>query len=570
MCEYLQLRSMNCKHCYKCIRHCPVKAISFSSDHDQVKIIDDDCILCGECYVSCPQHVKSIRSDVSQAKALIAGGAGVYASIAPSFSANYRGATIESLRRALKKLGFRDARETAEGATLVKNRFDELVRLGQQNVIISSCCHSINVLIQKYFPELIDCLAPVESPMLTHSKMIKAEHPDSRTVFIGPCVSKKAEADSYGSEEGSIDCVLTFDELDEWLADEGIKIEPAAEEDAGGKARFFPLAGGILRSMDMDVPSYSYVTMDGVAKCVQTLKEIQAGNIEKCFIEMSACVGSCISGPGMNRENRSDVRDWVTVERYAASVQGRDFPNLDTSLVSLRKQFAPTPVRKIFPSGQSIEDALLSMGKKKPEDELNCGSCGYETCREKAAAVVVGKAEKTMCLPYLMKRAQSFSENIIENSPNGIIVLDEALVVHHLNGAALRIMNIRSADDVLGMDASCILDPVPILQAVDSGENVYEKRVNMVEYQRYVMQTIILNRENNIVIVFLRDVTDEEQSRARKIDICRQTVDITDKVIEKQLRSVQEIASLLGETAAETQIALSKLKETVQNEQFLY
>lgn len=571
LCEYLQLRSTSCKHCYKCIRHCPVKAISFSSDKEQVKIVDEDCILCGECFVNCPQHAKSIRDDVADARLLIRGEADVYASVAPSFAANYRGAGIASLRRALVRLGFKDAFETAEGATVVKGRYDELLRSGRPRVVVSSCCYSVNMLIQKYFPKILGCLAPVESPMQTHSKLIKARFPGAKTVFIGPCVSKKAEADAGRGAEGAVDCALTFGELDAWLAEEGLEIERGLpDDDEGGKARFFPLAGGILRSMDADEPGYSYVTVDGVKKCMDTLREIEAGSLDGYFIEMSACVGSCINGPAMKQEGRSGVRDWIAVERYASSAEGRDFPEPAPTDLRVEKSFRATPVRKVFPGRQAIEEVLLAQGKTKPEDELNCGSCGYDTCREKAVAVIVGKADSAMCLPYLMKRAQSFSDNIIENSPNGIIVLGESMVIHQLNRAALRIMNLRSADDVVGMDVSCILDPVPIMQVAATGNNVYEKRVYMVEYQRYVMQTVILDGENKIVIVIMRDITDEEQGRARKVEICRQTIDITDKVIEKQMRSVQEIASLLGETAAETQIALSKLKETIHNEQFLH
>ncbi|MBP9626698.1 MAG: 4Fe-4S dicluster domain-containing protein [Synergistaceae bacterium] len=572
MSKYLHLSKTNCKHCYKCIRHCPVKAISFSSDSAHVEILPEDCILCGECYTICPQNAKSIRNDIDVAKGLIAGKTPVYASIAPSFIANYGGSDITALRESLLKLGFDGVFETAVGATVVKKKFDSIVESKKQDIVISSCCHSINILIQKYFPQALPYLAKVVSPMQAHSAIIKQNHPDSKIVFIGPCISKKAEAECNTDAPDSIDCVLTFGELSDWFAEENINIntQNTQTEEIGGKARFFPTTGGILRSMAADSPDYSYVAIDGVKNCIETLKDIVAGDIDKCFIEMSACPGSCIGGPAMAKEKRSAVRDRLFVEKYALDAGGLDFHTQHISETDFCTVFKPNPVRKIFPGQKAIEEVLRSLGKRTPEDELNCGSCGYDTCKEKALAVLVGKADKTMCLPYLMEKAQSFSDNIISHTPNGVIVLNESLTIQKMNKAACRIMNVRDENDVLGMNAACVMDPDPLMHVLEERNNTYEKRVYMVEYQRYVMQTIIFDREYSIVIIIMRDITEEEIGRSRKVDICKQTIEITDKVIEKQMRSVQEIASLLGETTAETQIALTKLKETIYNEQFLH
>ncbi len=207
MTRYLKLKKSNCKNCYKCIRHCPVKSIKFANH--QANIVDDECILCGQCFVNCPQNAKEIRSDTEAARALIASGAPVYVSLAPSFVANYPGVGIRSMEKALQKLGFTAVEETAIGATLVKREYERLVREGEQEVIISSCCHSVNLMIQKYYPEALPYLAKVDSPMLAHCRLIKEQHPGAKTVFIGPCISKKAEAETY---DGIVDCVLTFEE----------------------------------------------------------------------------------------------------------------------------------------------------------------------------------------------------------------------------------------------------------------------------------------------------------------------------------------------------------------------
>ena len=218
------------------------------------------------------------------------------------------------------------------------------------------------------------------------------------------------------------------------------------------------------------------------------------------------------------------------------------------------------------PSEMEIMSVLRQMGKFKPSQELNCGSCGYNTCREKAIAVIQGKAEISMCLPFLKDKAENFSDNIVKNSPNGLIVLNEKLEVQQINDAARKIMNISSASDILGDQVIRILDPTAFMKVLTTGKDIRNERVYLAEYKRYVDQTIFLDRESNLVIGIMIDITDEENRRKRKEQLSQQTVEVADQVVDKQMRIVQEIAYLLGETAAETKIALSKLKESISNE----
>ena len=203
MADCLMLKKSNCKNCYKCIRFCPVKSIRFSGN--QAYIIGNECILCGHCFVVCPQDAKQIVDETEKVRVLLQSGAPVYVSLAPSFIANYEGVGIGSMRTALKKLGFCDAEETAVGATIVKNEYERMIDEQESDVIISSCCHSVNLLIQKYFPKELPYLANVLSPMQAHCMDIKKRVPEAKTVFIGPCVAKKDEAQYY---EGIVDAVL--------------------------------------------------------------------------------------------------------------------------------------------------------------------------------------------------------------------------------------------------------------------------------------------------------------------------------------------------------------------------
>lgn len=558
MTDCIQTKKSNCKNCHKCIRACPVKAIRFQDN--QAYILKSECIMCGKCYTACPQNAKVIRDDLQSVKELVKSGVPVYASIAPAFVADFKGVNITELEKALKKLGFAGAGETAIGATVVKDEYERILRGNDREVVISSCCHSVNTLIQKYYPNALQYLAKVLSPMQAHCTKIKEQHPEAKTVFIGPCIAKKDEADSY---PGIVDGVLTFIELKRWMDEEGIAPEPTYEKDDGGRARLFPTTGGILRTMVTKPENYSYMAIDGVENCMAALEDIINGKITKCFIEMSACPGSCVGGPAMNKHSFRPVEEFLAVDRYA---DNKDFDTEQMSSEQLKKNVDFINTKRQMPGEKAISEILKKMGKTKPEDELNCGSCGYNTCREKAVAVYFGKANITMCLPYLIQKAESFSDTIIKNTPNGIMVLSEDLTIQQINSSARRIMNIARVQDVIGEPVVRILDPLPYMQVLSSGVNVHDKRIYLAEYDKYVEETILYDKSYNILISIMRDVTAEEQEKEQKETMGKNTIEIADKVIEKQMRVVQEIASLLGETTAETKIALTKLKESLSDE----
>jgi len=555
--EPLRLKKSNCKNCYKCIRHCPVKSIRFSAN--QANIVGNECILCGQCFVVCPQNAKEITSDVEKVKVLLGMEVPVICSLAPSFIANYNGAGIDALRDAMLKLGFQNVEETAIGATEVKTEYERILEEEKPNILISSSCHSVNLLIQKHFQSALPYLAKVISPMQAHCKDIKRRIPNAKTVFIGPCVAKKDEAEHY---EGIVDAVLTFEQLSNWLEEEGIIIEDKKENLNKSKARLFPTTGGIINTMKKN-EDYTYLAIDGVENCKSALEEIENGNLTNCFIEMSSCVGSCIGGPVMEKYHKFPLKNFTEVTDYSGS---EDFEISMPTSDEMKKKIEYIGKKLPMPTEKEIQNILLQMGKTEPEKELNCGSCGYDSCREKAIAVYQGKADLTMCLPYLKEKAESFSDNIIGNTPNGIIVLNENLEVQQVNKAACEIININSASDVLGEQVVRIMDPKDFLDVKQNGKSIKDKRKYLAEYNKYIDETIIHDKDYRILICIMRDVTLEEKDKEKKEEISKQTIEIADKVVDKQMRIVQEIASLLGETAAETKIALTKLKESIKDE----
>ncbi len=560
MAQYLKLKKSNCKNCYKCIRCCPVKSIRFSGG--QANIVSQECILCGQCFVNCPQNAKEIESSVEATKVHIYSGVPVVASIAPAFIANYNGAGIKTIEKALKKLGFHHVEETAIGATIVKNAYEKKIIEDKQNILITSSCHSVNLLIQKYYPNLLPYLADVVSPMQAHALDIKKRYPDAKVVFIGPCVAKKDEAGYYSE---IVDEALTFEEVSQWLKEENIEIDPNEAKDDTNEslARFFPTTGGILKTITNKSPDYSYFAVDGTENCMKVLDEILEGKVDKCFIEMSACIGSCIGGPAMEKSRKNSITDNIFISNYAGE---KDFVVSALPLENMRKNFTPIKQSAFPPSKSDIANILRQIGKETELDELNCGSCGYNSCREKAKAVYYGKADLTMCLPFLNEKAETFSDLIVNNTPNAIIVLNDNLEVQKANQSAVKLLNLRFQSDILGEQIIKVLDPSDFITVRNTGVSIRDKKVYLAEYNKHIHQTIMFDKQYKMLVCIMRDVTEEEEERAKKEAISRKTVDTTDKVIEKQMRVVHEIASLLGETAAETKIALTKLKESIQDD----
>lgn len=549
----LNLKNSDCRYCHRCVRRCPVKSIRFSGR--QAHIITDECIYCGQCFVVCPQGAKEIVDDTERVRVMLMGEAPVIASVDPSFYACWDNCGINSIRKALKELGFTDAEEAARGATLVKREYEKQIKNKEQSVIISSSCHSINLLIEKHYPELRKYLSPVVTPMIAHAMEIKKRIPEAKVVYIGPCVAKKDEA--IGT---AVDAVLTFEEFDQMRLAANIEIEPEFGESEAGRTRGFPIAGGILKSMDLPDNGYTYLSVSGTKECIFAIKDLMNGNIENCFIEMSLCEGGCISGPIMEKYINSPVRHMNAVLK---NVGTEDFDIEQPEDGSLFMQHNVPAIRQKMPTEAEITEILHKLDKYKPEDELNCGTCGYNTCRDKAIAIYRGNADYSMCLPAHTERAERFSNKILNNIPSGVVVVNEDLEVQQLNKTAMKLLNIDSESDVLGDSVVRILDTAPFFTVLETSKSLKKQRSYFSDYDKYFEQTIVYDRSSHILIDIISDVTEEEADSTYKKKLGRETAEIADRVVENQMRIVQEIASLLGETTAETKIALTKLKESM-------
>ncbi|MBO8424396.1 MAG: 4Fe-4S binding protein [Firmicutes bacterium] len=558
--EYLDFKTARCKDCYKCLRECPVKAIKFESH--QAKIIEDRCILCGKCTTVCPQNAKKVHSEVESVEALLRGGKPVIASVAPSFVSSFGVSDFGVFTIALAKLGFRGAEETAVGANIVTEEYAKLLASGDYKNFITSACPAINRMIQLYYPKALKYLAPVASPMVAHARLLKKRYPEAEVVFIGPCIAKKREA----KESGIIAGVLTFEELSEMFAAKNIDLNAIAsvgnqKEGEANKARYYPISRGIIKSFESLPGGYEYVAVDGVNRSFDVLEGIE--DLEGMFIEINCCEYACINGPCSLKRSGGALKANEAVRKYVGE-SGSEPIRIDAEGVNLIEGHPRISVNSVVPGERDIRAILARTGKFKPEDELNCGACGYSTCREKAIAVARGNADIEMCIPYMRTRAESMSYEIIQNSPNGILILDYDLRISELNGLARKILGITETDPKGLYIYECI-NADAFVMALNGGKNVVKKHMFIEQTKRYADMNIVLLPEHKILFAVLKDVTDSVAYDKQLDEVKAKTLETTDEVIKKQMRVAQEIASLLGETTAETKVALLKLKKTLSD-----
>lgn len=569
--EIIDFKATKCKHCYKCVRYCEVKAIQVKDE--RAVIMPDKCILCGHCLKICPQSAKTLRSDLNMVKEWILAGERVVVSIAPSYMGLLKYKTIGQVRSALIRLGFEDVRETSEGAAVVTDAYAKLLKEHQMENIITTCCPSANDLIEIYYPQLVPYLAPVVSPMIAHGKMLKKElGRDVKVVFLGPCIAKKKES-MDPRHDTCIDAVLNFNDINQWLEEKEIVIEDC--EDMPFTAfdprvnRLYPVTNGIVNSVvatEAQSDGYRKFYVHGEANCIDLCKSMARGEIKGCFIEMNMCSGGCIKGPTVDDASISRFKVKLdmeeTIERKPVEKEALE-PVLNE--ISFGKTFLNRAPKDPMPTEEQIRDILRKTNKFKPEDELNCGACGYPTCREKAIAVFQHKAELTMCIPYMHEKAQSMANLVMETSPNIVLIVGPDMRILEYSDVGKKYFG-KTRAEALDMYLYEFIDPVDFQWVFDTHQNIHGKRVNYPEYNLSTLQNIVYIEKENAVLATFIDITREEEQAREDYEKKLETIDLAQKVIHKQMMVAQEIAGLLGETTAETKTTLTKLCRSLLEE----
>ncbi len=569
-----------CRDCYKCVRSCPVKAIQVNEG--SAVVLKDRCIFCGRCVWVCPSHAKKVRNDVSRVKQFMKDKSRVIASLAPSFVSEFPGLE-KQLLCALRKLGFSDVSETAIGATLVNAAVEEIARShGGKCPYISTACPAVVQLVHKYFPEDVEKLLPVPSPLQCQSAYLRQLYgQDIGIIFIGPCVAKKLEADQ---NPGYPDFALTFGELRQWLGEEGIILkdlevgeEPKFVPAKAGTSSFYPVEGGMIASLPWgrDPLQTQAVALSGTDPVLGALRHLHDGGPgSEAFLELLACEGGCINGPGTRKDGspadrKGEMQHFSSRRARAEDVftAPEDFTNLllkkgygimqSIGRVHEEEMVDVAPVYETH-SEEEIAKALRELGKNSKADELNCGGCGYNSCREMAIAYLNGMAEMEMCVTNMRKAAQSKMDVLLRTIPMGVVIVDDSLKIHDCNAGFLNLfgeLGFEPDEQALNMMKGLPLEQfVPFhdkfTEQFDAEGKTNQYRLHYKD--KFLRVTFFTVSSQQLVGALFEDVT---SPTVRRETVVKKAED----VIQKSLSTVQQIASLLGENAADTEIMLNSL-----------
>lgn len=560
----IHTKKTECQDCYKCIRECPVKAIKVEDGY--ASIINELCILCGHCVDVCPSGAKQVRDDVPAAKLLLAGRKRVIVSLAPSFVSEFPEARPGQIIAALKLLGFFGVSETALGAEQVSAHVGGLLERSSGEVFISSACPTSVEFLRKYTPKYAEYLTDFLSPLLSHARMLKREYGENiGIVFIGPCISKKLEADMHPT---LVDVALTFEDVRRWFAEAEIDLKSMREgaDDVfvprrSHEGALYPIEGGMNASIQGQkhgkLPTH-FIQFSGVRrfeKALRGLEELKPQ--ENLFLELLACFGGCVNGPKCS-SRVSTVCKSYQISQYAQPAGELAEPGID-----IAETYPPDPIEFAEIPEVRIREVLRQVGKYSEKDELNCGGCGYDSCREFAHAYLAGKAEHTMCVSYMRSLAQKKANVLIQKMPSAVVIVDNRLRIVECNPNFVRLFspqdgsakeNDLAMPPMEGELLETIMPHSRLFQSVlRSGEDIIEKDLRV---RGRVLHAMIFSIEKHALVgALFEDITQPAMQREQIIKRARH-------VIQQNLMTVQKIAYLIGENAAESEIILNSIVES--------
>ncbi len=555
-----------CQDCFKCIRECPVKAIKV--ENACAAVIPDLCLLCGHCVEICPNGAKHVRDDLKRARRLLAEKEQVYASLAPSFVSEFPDIPAAAVIGALKKLGFKGVSETALGAERVSGSAAKLLRDRTPRVIVSTACPVVVNYIGKYYPQYVNSLMPHVSPVLAHCQLLRETYgPGIGIVFFSPCIGKKQEADS---NPNMLDVALTFEDMRRWMVEEGLVFETDSSDSesfvpfSASEGGLYPIDGGMIAGVKancsiMEAECMVFSGIRNIKKAISGMNEMRLSH--PVFLELLACEGGCVNGPKASQRHatawkRCQIIDYAKYPR-------NEIPRQLEAPQTAGPTPDPVPVKEY--NDKIMKQALQSVGKYGPEDELNCGGCGYDNCREFAKALIDGKAEKVMCVSYMRKLAQKRANALMEKVPSAIVLVDEEirLIECNVNFARLLGTDVEKAFRMKpGLEGVLLREIAPFHSLF---KTVLEKNEDMLNrdlrYKKSVLHVDIFSIENHRVVCgIFQDITKPTIHKEAMIEKAQE-------VIKKNLQTVQQIAYLLGENAAESEVILNSIIQAVTTQE---
>jgi iron only hydrogenase large subunit-like protein len=542
-----------CQDCYRCVRSCPVKAIQVREGH--ASVVPDACIQCGRCTAVCSVGAKKVRDDLPIVRTMIASGKPVYASLAPSFRAEFPDIPEGQLIACFKRLGFTGISETALGAQEVSAACAELLAEGKKQVYISTACPAVVRLVERYFPQYIPNLTHLMSPVQAHCRILRDTYgEDIKVVLLSPCIAKKSETGD------GLDAAITFADLRRWLNEEAIEVTdetvdfvPRRAEEGG----WYPVEGGMNDGIrhHRELPDAKFITVSGVEATIAALTDLNQvrGTV---FLEALACEGGCINGPQASRKGATVLKRTEVLDATPLSMETTARKHEH----NIARAFRPAAIHSTTHTPAEIAHALLRIGKKRREDELNCGGCGYNSCRDFAAALLEDRAETSMCVSHLRKLAQNKATALITAMPNGVVIVDDQLRIVECNPRFV---------ELVGGDASAVYEVNPDLEGaylerlvpftapfrkvLNDGSDLLAQDIT--HQDRVIRLTVFTVEPHHTVGGVLQDITEPVIQR-------EQIIQKAGEVMKKNLTTVQQIAFLLGENAADSEVLLNSIIES--------
>lgn len=548
----------DCQDCYKCVRNCPVKAIKV--DAGSATVISELCVLCGGCVEVCPSGAKKVRDDLGRVKQTLLLKKKVIASLAPSFITEFPDINTSALIGAIKHLGFFGVSETSLGAQEVSANVAQLLERSEKQIFLSSACPSVVDFVKKYNADNANRITNFLSPLLSHCKLLKNIHgEETAVVFIGPCISKKKEADDHPE---LLDAAITFEDLKRWLEEENINPHLYTSPDEwfipekASEGALYPIDGGMIAGIraNLSVTSDQFMYFSGIQNIERALQDLNKVKLRNnLFIELLACEGGCINGPKAAQRCSSVLKRTAvinSVEYKESVIPRRPGINID-QIISI------PPVESKTYNESDIRDILREIGKQDKKDELNCAGCGYNTCREFAISLLDDKSEKTMCVSYMRQLAQKKANALIKTMPSGIVIVDDKMkiVECNLNWAKLMGEEAEMLFDVKpGMEGAYLEKIIPFHKlfqnVLETGNEIIGKEIN--HNNAVLLFSIFTIEKNRYVGGIFRDITQPWVQKEQIINKAKQ-------VIRKNLSTVQKIAYLLGENASESEVILNSI-----------
>ena len=552
----------DCQDCYKCIRECTLKAIKVVNNSAQ--ILHQDCIYCGRCTQICPVNAKKVRDDVKKVKKLLRLNKKVIVSLAPSFTTEFPNLSDAQFISTLKELGFTDVSETALGAQEVSSCVSSFLDQQEKGIFISSACPSVVEMVCKHYPQFKNNITPFLSPLLTHAKYLKQHYgSDTHVVFIGPCIAKKAESDEFPD---LLDASLTFSDLKNWLEEENLDPYLFADNSEtdhfipskAGKGILYPIDGGMIMGVKSNTSATdaTFMTFSGISNIQYVLTDLERyQNKGKIFLELLACEGGCVNGPGTEKTYSTAIKRMEVINR--TDIENTCDLHID---FSLERNFDHiTALDKYEHSESAIKEALTMIGKYSEKDEINCGGCGYNSCREFAKAYLEERSEPNMCVSYMRKIAQDKSSALLRKIPSGVVIVNEELKVIEANESFARILGeeLEQVYDAMpGLVDADLQKIVPFYKlfssALKTGVDNIERDLR---YDKKMLHISVFTiQKHKIVGAIIRDMSQPYIQREEVIARAQ-------SVNQKNLETVQKIAYLLGENASETEEMLNSIVE---------